>query len=34
MFGFEFWVGGITDGKIHGGVPVSFRKDGVKLRGE
>lgn len=33
MFGFEFWVGGMNDGHIHGGVPVSLRKDSVKFRG-
>lgn len=34
MFGFEFWVGGITAGEIHGGAPVSFNKNGIKLRGK
>lgn len=34
MFGFEFWIGGMKDGHIHGGVPVSFRKDGIKLPGD
>ena len=27
LFGFEYWVGGVADGEIHAGFPVSFNRN-------